>query len=202
MKNITFEGLDDLQPLQIDKVRSEAQALVEALASESQSKLAIGEHLSNLRGLLKRKFVGFLKANFDMSVATAYRYIDLYAAAKSKMPKPVLEMAVRQGVRLNAQTLKKSPPPKTEDKGKIQQYLASLRPTRVEIHKSTDLLLKECVNFVSVRYQQVPNRSKPGFQRDLIGMLMTKFGVASDQMYSPAAVPENFRVVRGRPKAA
>ena len=199
---LKIEGLEKLSAHDQDRVKIEARALAEALAEENQSKLAIGEHLSNLRGVLKRRFLKFLKDNFKMSQATAYRYIDLYGVAKSKMPKPVLEMAVRQGVRIHPEALKRNPPPKTGDTSKIQEYLDKLRPTRIEVHKSTDILLKECVNFCYLRYQQVPNKQKPNFQRSLLGMLMTKFGIASDQMYSPVAVPSSFIVHRGRPKAA
>lgn len=204
----TFQGLGKLEPNEQDKVRQEAKLLAEAMKTEVMSKLSIGEHLSELRKILepKRVFVSFLKQwateyALPMSKATAYRYIELFTTAHSKMPKPVLEMALQRGTKINAAVLAQNPPPKTEDKSKIQEYLDNLKTDRVEVIPGPDTLLKECVNFVGTRWEKLPNnhKSRTAFMRSLIGMLMARFGVASELSFAPMAIPESFRAKRGRP---
>lgn len=202
----TFHGLSKLEPNEQDKVKAESQKLTEALRSETQSKLAVGEALVRLRDVLEPKkiFVSYLRYAFEMSVPTAYRYIEYYTTAHSKLPKPVIEMALQRGAKIDIAAIEKNPPPDTKDKGKIIEYLSNLRPVRVEVAQSPDLILKECVNFVSTRWDRLPNnqRAKVTFMRNLIGMLMTKFGTASEQTFSPMAIPDNFRTARGRPRIA
>jgi hypothetical protein len=204
----TFQGMSKLEPNEQEQVKAEAKLLTEAMKTEVVSKLAIGEHLYALRKILepKRVFVGFLNEwskahSLPMSKATAYRYIDLYTTAHSKMPRPVLEMAIQRGAKLNAQTLAQNPPPQTTDKTKIAAYLDNLKNTRIEVVAGPDVLLKECVNFVATRWEKLPNNSKArtAFMRALIGMLLAKFGVASELSFSPMAVPDHFRAKRGRP---
>lgn len=201
-----FHDWSKLEPHDQDRVRQETLKLEEARGLESKSKLGQGEHLSKLQSILlpKKMFLSYIKEVFGMSRATAYRYIELYAVAQSKLPSPVLDMAIQSGTRINAQILKDNPPPKTEDRSKIQEYLSNLRPMRVEVAKSPDVLLKECVNFVSTRWGQLPSnhKARTAFVQSLVGMLLGKFGIANTQSFSPMAVPENFKSQRGRKKAA
>jgi len=202
----TFHGWSKLEAFEQDKVRQETLKLEEARGLESKSKLGQGEHLAKLQSILlpKKMFLSYIGEVFGMSRPTAYRYIDLYNAAQSKLPAPILEMAIRNGTKINAQILKANPPPKTEDRSAIKKYLDNLSPMRVEVAKSPDQLLKECVNFVSTRWSQLPNnhKTRTAFVQALVGMLLGKFGIASTQTFAPMAVPDTFKAQRGRRKAA
>ena len=173
--------------------------------------LEVGEHLDNISRLLtpKRQFNKWLMwwlstRRKAKSRSWAYQTLREYQDIKASTPHPVLEMAKQQGTKLTADVLLHNPPPKTEDRGKIAEYLSTLRPTRVEVVKSPDMLLKECVNFVFIRWNQLPNnhKSRTAFAQSLIGMLLGRFGIASTQTFSPMAVPDTFRAQRGRRKAA
>jgi len=202
----TFQGWSKLEPNEQASVKTESTALREAQHLESQSKLAIGEHLTKLREILepKRMFLSFLTEVFDMSRATAYRYMNLYSLAQQALTPPVLEMAIQRSTRITPEMLKANPAPVTTDRSKIAEYLSSLKPIRVEVAKSPETLLKECVNFVSSRWDQLPQhqRTRQTFINSLVGMLLNRFGVASEKSFAPIAIPESFKGARGRPRKA
>jgi hypothetical protein len=207
----TFQGLAKLEPNEQDLVRREARALAHAMKGEAVSKLSIGEHLAALRKVLepRRIFVAFLKQwsseyALPMSRATAYRYIEQYNVAYSALPSNVLEMAVRKGTKIGTEALVSNPPPETQDQGEIEKYLDNLKTTRVEVVAGPDTLLRECVNFVGTRWDKLPagdHKARTKFMGSLIGMLLAKFGVASEQSFAPMAIPDTFRAVRGRPRS-
>lgn len=217
MKSITLapavrlddlKGWSELGQLEKQLVREETQNLADALYNESQSRLIIGEHLIKLRKVLlpKHMFLIHLSLLFKMSRATAYRYIKEYEEAKKKLPKPVLEMAKRKGIKaIHIKRVEHHPPaPKTKDPVKIEKYIDSLKSatSHPEVIHTSDTLLKECVNFVSSRFDKLPHNGKTrtAWVRSLIGMLMTKFGMGTEQPFGPMAIPDNFRSTRGRPK--
>ncbi len=201
----TFQGWSKLEPNEQETIRTESNLLMEARHLEAKSKLAQGEHLTKLRDILepKRMFLAFLLEVFDMSRATAYRYIDLYSTAQVHLPAPVLEMAIQKGTRITPKLLEENPAPVTTDRGKIIEYLTSLKTVRAEpADKSVDDILKECVNFIGTRFQQLPQNTKTrsNFIRSLVGMLLNKFGIATESTFTPIAIPESFRASRGRPR--
>lgn len=205
----TFQGLSKLEPNEQDKVRQEDRLLANSMKTEAVSKLSIGEHLTNLRKILEPKhiFVAFLKQwsseyALPMSRATAYRYMDMYDTAYSALPGPILERAIQKGTKMGAEILAFHPPPQTEDPTEIEKYLDGLKQNRVEVVPGPDLLLRECVNFVGTRWAKLPgdHTSRTAFMQSLVGMLMAKFGVASEQTFHPMAIPESFRAQRGRPR--
>lgn len=207
----TFQGWEKLEPNEQTKLTVETHALEKAANTFEMSNLEIGEHLDNISSVLtpKRQFNKWLMWWLETrkkakSRSWAYQALAEYQSIKTHIPKPVLEIAKEQGIKLNAITLAQNPPPKTQDKGKILEYVNNLKPMRIEIAKSPDTLLKECVNFVGTRWAQLPtnHKARTAFMRGLMGMLLAKFGVASEQSFAPMAIPDSFRVTRGRPKAA
>ena len=137
-----------------------------------------------------------------MSRATAYRYMEMYDTAYSALPQPVLERAIQKGTKLGANVLAFGEPPTGNDATEIEKYLDGLKQNRVEVVPGPDILLRECVNFVGTRWEKLPNdhKSRTAFMQSLVGMLLAKFGVASEQTFYPMAIPESFRAQRGRPR--
>jgi hypothetical protein len=210
---VNFEGLKGWEKLdqKTQKIAiEETYAVIGALASEAESRLEAGKHLIELRKALpKNMFLACMKVNFHMSQATAYRYINHYESTSKKLPKPVLDVVMRRAYRpAQIKRIEDNPPPKTSDPIKIGRYLDKLEKTpiemRPEVVANPDTSLRECVNFVTSRYARLPNNSRTrlAWVRSLVGMLMTKFGLQSEQRFEPMAIPEGFKVHRGRPKAA
>ncbi len=193
-------------------VMIETQALTEEMVKYGMSRLAIGERLLNLREILepKRKFVNFLNTQCRFSRATAYRYINTYLSVKDRVPEVVLRTAIARGFDItNAALVEKMPPPKTHDRTKIVKYLEKMeeyrreeRSTAAEPEYDPDLLMREALNFVSMRFSRLPlnNRARGEWLEQLIGMILSDFGVRKEQSFAPVPVPEAFRVMRIRPK--
>lgn len=203
-----LKGWDDLNPNDQKTVSEETAELQREIIQEGRSKLAIGEHLFHIQEILqpRRMFVAYLK-NFRFSRATAYRYIELFQAVSDKLPAPVLTIALEKGfARIRPEAIENQPPPKTENKAKILEYLESVEKARKPVPREEsydpDLLMKECYNFVHLRFQRLPNnhRTRTNWMRNLVGMLVTELGVSTEQNFSPVAIPESFRVKPGRPK--
>lgn len=195
-----FVGWGKLQPKEQQTVRRETENVTEALMQEGQSKIAIGESLATLRAILQPQhmWLALLKGQFHMSRATAYRYIDEYQKVAKALPRNVLAVAKQRGFKIKAKAMAKNPPPVTSDVSQIVHYLEKLeRPVVVNPPKTedTDMLLRECVNFVRTRFQRLPNnhRTKATFITSLIGMLLSTFGISSQVAYSPMAVPDHFK---------
>lgn len=206
-----FAGWKKLSPDEQTAVKTETAGVLAARLLEGKSKIAIGQHLLNLRVILepKRMFVAFLKHSFHMSQASGYRYINLYELGESLLPAPVLEAAITRGTPIRKSQIAENPPPKTNDPIAISAYLGSLEelPKRslvAALESDPEQLMKECVNFVSSRYARLEGtpRQKQKWVSNFVGMLMTKFGLESERTYGPIPVPETFVVKRGRPAEA
>jgi len=210
-----LEGLKGWEKLdgKTQKAAVEAsRSILESLKNENESRMEAGKHFIELRKLLpKGMFLSSLRETFHMSRATAYRYMDGYESAAKKLPKPVMDVVMRRAYRrAQIKRIEENPPPAkvTKDPIQIGKYLDNLEKTPIEIKDdtpaNTDTLLRECVNFVSSRYARLPNnsRTRSTWVRSLVGMLMTKFGIGTEQSFEPMAIPDKFRVVRGRPKTA
>lgn len=204
-----LKGWDKLSQDEQTLVRRETQATKEALYMEGQSKLATGEHLHNVRPILEREkmFVAYLDKNFGMSRRTAYRRIELYTSATQKLPTNILEAVIGRGVDIRPQAIENAPPaPKTSDPVVISEYVAALESVPYRSQEppeaNPDTLMKECLNFVGTRFDRLPSTGRVRSQwiQSFVGMILARFGVASQQSFSPTAIPEKFKVVRGRPK--
>lgn len=222
-----FEKLNDGEKA---AVISETQFLAGALLQHGQSKLAVGEHLSKLRDVLEphNLFGRYLK-NFHFSKRTAYRYITGFKNAQKILPNSVLTAAMARGVNIVGDTdqkplgiyteaVAKLPPPKDATEVQANTWLDQIEQVKKEaksqagtvsvfaqiVPSDPQSLLKECYRFVSIRYKRLPNnsRTRAAWVKALVGMVMTELGVAGEQTFAPQAVPEEFRVQRGRPKMA
>jgi hypothetical protein len=206
----SLKGWDKLDEKTQQTALEEAGYVLQWIQNENHSRAEVGKHFIELRKLLpKGMFLAALRDTFHMSRATAYRYIEMYESISKKLPKPVLDVVLRRAYRPSQiKRIEDNPPPKTSDAIRIGRYLDKLEKTPVEVKQEpqadTDMLLRECINFVTSRYSRLPNnsRARAAWVRSLVGMLMTKFGIGAEQRFEPMAIPEKFRVVRGRPKAA
>lgn len=205
-----LKGWSKLEHHEQQVVREETKAVTEARRNEDESRLEVGKHLIELRKILEPHgmFLAHIKSSFGFSRATAYRYMDEYTDASKKLSKPVLEIVMRRGYRPEQmKLLQDNPPPKTSDPVVIRKHLDKIErmPREVKpepIHHSADTYLKECLNFVSNRYDKLPrnSRTRTAWVVSLIGMLMTKFGWGSGQTFEPMAIPDMLKTFRGRPK--
>jgi hypothetical protein len=189
------------------------QSLSEEMEKCGLSKLAIGQQLVRLREILepKRKFCDYLRRNFPTcSMATAYRWIEQYEMAKDKLPEGFMKVAMSQGYHvIDADMVELLPPPKTQDRKKIVAYLQRLkearkqeRALRDETSVNQEMAMRECFNFVLSRYERLPTQSRERGQwlEVLFGMILSEVGSNTKRYFTPIEVPDNFRVVRGRPR--
>ena len=205
---LTFiEGWENLSAEEQGTVRDETQAARTALISEGQSRLTVGEHLIAIRDILepKKMWTSYLRTTFHMSVATAFRYIKYFEVNAKRLPKPVFAVALEMGYSLPAKAIESTNPPKTDDREKIMQYLDRINkpaPKSQPAESNPDELMKSCIHFVGLQFSKLPKNSRirGNFARNLIGMEMTVFGMGNEQSFAPVGIPENFRVVRGRPR--
>lgn len=204
-----LRGWDKLQASEQETVRQEDAALVEVMNQQWQSQLAGGRNLVAIQKVLhpRRIFVAYLKKRFHRDVATAYRWIELYRANEHLAP-AVLEAAIDRGfTAVQLRVIADNPLKGKTDPKSVDQYLdeivAKAKKSNVESIDDPDALLKECLNFVSSRYERLPKaqRTRTNWVRSLLGMQMTRFGMATEQTLAPVAIPDWFKAVRGRPKA-
>jgi hypothetical protein len=216
----TLPGWDTMPRKDQIYLEKETRALGSALHDFGQSRLAIGERLSNIQERLpKGMFTSYLKT-FHFKRSTAYKHITSYKNAVQWMPDPILKVAMERNMPLLGEkddeplgvytvSAKRLPPPKTEDKNKINQYLDTLeedarkrsnRPKKAGVTESEDDLLKQAYRFIAGRLEKVTARRKRQFIGRLAGMLLSDIGVSQAQSFDPEAVPEEFVPVVGRPR--
>lgn len=200
----------------------ETQALTEELVKHEMSRLGMGKHLKNLRSVLEPKkiFVKYVKSRYgdQFSIATAYRWIEIYENTEDKVPDVVLSTAIAHGYDVIStgmmEKMKTIPQPKTQDRVKIVHYLekvkAAQKASETEERSVTafpeydlEVMKKELINFAGLRYDRLPQAPKvrQKWATEVIGMLLSRFNMKATE-FNPIEVPEGFRVVRGRPKSA
>jgi hypothetical protein len=202
-----LSGWAKLQSNEQAIMTEQTQAIAAALHGVSQAKITVGEHLSKVRDVLepKRIFTKYLKTIFHMSKATAYRYIDLYAAAKTVLPAPVLEAAMmRPDDVFTVKSLKAAPrPPRTTNVVKINEYLDGLQhqkgPRLVAERKSADEIQKALFHSASLLLSKLPKTKKLAVLASVTAYLLSEIG-AEEMSIKPVAIPESFRIQRGRPR--
>lgn len=202
-----IEGWDLLEQGELEVVLTNDAIAVEARQGELENKLKFGRALREIRNVLEEKrglWMAYLKHRFHMSIPTAYRYIERADKAEAKLPKPVLNMAIKLGYDINPKAIENTRPPQGNDHDEIVRYLdrvTTLRPRSVTIEKSTDDILKEWLNCVTLGWNKLPPspRARANTLRTHIGMLMTQFGISNPTTFDPVAIPDHLRVFRGRP---
>jgi hypothetical protein len=220
--------LEDLPENEQVVLQTEGEALATAMLIQGFSRLAIGAHLIKVQAILEPhgRFGRFLR-RFRFTARTAYRYIQRYENASANLPDAILKAAMLRGIDISGESpeaplgkyttaAKRLPPPSepTPDQAAtwLDQVVAVQKAEVIDrstpelvapVPQDPDTLLKECYRFVSIRYKKLPIGSKvrSRWVHQLTGMLMTELGVSHPQPISPIAVPDDFRVGRGRPPA-
>lgn len=211
-------------------VIAESQALTVALIKHGQSRIEVGQHLATLQSILVPYgvFNRFLK-NFHFSERTANRYVTAFKNAKAGLPEPVIKAALARGMNIMGEqdnkpfgayteAVKLLPPPSQATEAQANAWLDSIENAKkqqrsvtstlvaggevgVVIPQDAHVLLKECYRFVQLRYARVAAQERGEFVQQLVGMILTMAQVKPTK-FAPVNVPEDFAVVRGRPKTA
>lgn len=204
-----IEGWDLLEQNEIETVLTNDAIAVEARQSELENKLKFGKALLEIREVLEPKrglWMAYLKHRFHMSIPTAYRYIDRVEKTEAKLPKPVVNLAIKLGYDINPKAIENTRPPQSNDQEEIKRYLdrvTTIRPKATSIEPpSSDTLIKEWLNCVILGWNKLPQnpRTRANVLRNYIGMLMTQFGISNPTSFEPVAIPDHVRVYRGRPR--
>lgn len=219
---------DRLDATEQKTVKTEGEHLAIALLNHGRSRLAIGEHLVNIRTVLepKKLFVKFLK-NFHFSVKTAYRYMNGFSNAKRELPETVLSAAMARGYNMIGESEQKPlgiytnavrqlPPPKDPTQSQANQWLDSVEQVRkkskssvtefspeiVSVPQDPGTLLKECYRFVENRFKKLPEnaRERSRWMKDLIGYQLFMAGIDKSTAFLPKTPPADFKAERGRPR--
>ena len=220
----TLAFWDKLNEGEQEIVVAEGRLLAQAMLQFGTSRLAIGERLTKLQGILEpHNIFGKFLRNFHFSKRTAYRYIKAFEHAKNLLPATILTAAMVRGVNivgendirpLGAYTsaVAKLPPPKNATEIQANTWLDQIENVKKEERgggtmftmpapSDPQTLLKECYRFVSLRYKRLPNstatRSK--WIKSFVGLVLSDLGVAGQQTFVPQNVPDEFKVQRGRP---
>jgi len=206
----SIEGWSELDAKIRSSVETHTASAKKQLSIIRDSRLGVGKDLFEIRKLLlpHKMWISFLRIAFGWSERTAYRWITEYEQTSKDVPPMVLQIAIER----NSQAItkpeirKKYPLPKTENPREIADYLDKIdhvhapRPILVQ-EPDVDQRLKGCLNFVGNHFSKIKaKREKQYFIDNLLGMELTKFGIASAMRIGPLAIPDDFQVLRGRPK--
>lgn len=198
-------------------VKTETEHLAAAHAGQVTLRIEMGEHLTNLQGVLepKRLFQKYL-ASLKFTPRTAYRYIGAYKAVKERVPDYALRLAAARGIDLvgyqesrpfgpYTEPIAQLPPPKDPDK--VGEWLDRLEEKKKALPRkssgrspSPDASLKQAYRSVTAAFKRLPSgKGRVAWSKRLLGLLMTEFGLPA-QTIEPEAVPEGFQAVVGRPR--
>lgn len=220
----TIKGWDKLSGEERSSVILESQKLGRTLLMHSQSRLAIGEHLVTLHGILEphRMFQSYLK-NFHFSERSAYRHMKSYENSKTILPATIMKAAMVRNVQILGESSDKPlgiytaaaaalPPPVDATETQANEYLDQLEAVRKTKQKDDvqvmvprydqNVLMKECLRFVASRYSRLPNRkaTREAWVQKFFGMCLSEFGMSAQSALAPLSVPEQFAAPkRGRP---
>lgn len=205
-------------------VEKDTKALAEAFQSLGRSRLAIGEHLTNIHERIGgTMFSGYIEA-FHFKRSTAFKAMKEYKNAVHWLPEPVLRAAMRRNMPIMGEKddqplgiytdhVKRLPPTKSEDPVKIDQYLDSIEESRKRSRARSskkleateldfDVVTMEAYRFSVLRIQRLSNRrgEKRRFLDKLVGLLLTEIGVSGKQTFEAEAIPDGYRAQVGRPR--
>lgn len=200
-------GWGELKENARDEVKNETIAAYEDRKTERESRLSLGKRLSHVRSILEPVggWVSWCHDVFNMSVATAYRYIKNFQIVSNKVPKPVLTVALQLGYELPAKKIESSRPPKSQNQQEIVRYLerinSSTKSKVVVIEHNPDDVLKVLLNEFILGFNKLPKipRTRTTAFTRLVGMMMTQTGFTKPMSFEPVAIPDRMRVHRGRP---
>lgn len=203
----TIDGWDELEVSDQKTVKDEVTNLDKALITAGTARLAIGEHLNNIRTVLepKRMFTRFLGCCTKFSRATAYRYIDLYKAAANVLPEPIMKQAMLRGMdRINMKAVEAIRAPKTTNVTRIDEYLTALdRHKEPSGHDPTpDDLKRRLYTAIHSAVQYLPSSpaARIRWLREVVGIGLTELGISDNQTFKPVPIPTAFVTIKGRPR--
>ena len=174
------------------EVQNAGVKLASALVNLGRSRLAIGEHLEKIQGILEPKncFGKFLKL-FHFTPRTAYRYIRGYQHARASLPQPIMEAAMAKGLNMIGESENKPlgkysnviqmvPMPQRATPAKAAAFVERLEQVRKEQSKKKrkpratngNLTLERCFEFVQARYSKLPDDI--AVRRDWVNRLVTR----------------------------
>lgn len=130
-------------------VQAEGRLLAQSLLINGASRLAVGEHLTKLQGVLEphNLFGRFLK-NFHFSKRSAYRRITEFRNAKGALPEAILKAASVRGIAIAGETeakplgvyteaVKRLPVPTSADPVQANTWLDQIEQVRKDVRAET-----------------------------------------------------------------
>jgi hypothetical protein len=210
------------------EVMTETQLLSVAVIANMESRIAIGQHLTRLQEILTPYgvFNRFLRT-LHITVRSANRYVAGYKNAKAGLPENVLKVAVARGVNVMGDTeakpfgaytevIKQLPPPTAPTQEQAVAYVDAIENARKQARSTaategdvtvTPMEPQEAQKVAYRQFQLVFNKLpqnknvRKAWLKNHVGHILTLAG-ESTTTFNPIAVPEDFNVQRGRPKAA
>lgn len=211
-------------------IQHEGRELLRAVQAHGASKLAIGEHLKNIKTTLiphRGAWDSFLQSFvYKFTRRTAERYITAYENIHSRFPAAIVNAAMVRDMPILAYDSKKPlgiytsavkalPPPKNPTPAEAGEYLDKLdakvkRQRTAAAGKEPDLLdefrsdpvfmQKHSFRIVKNNIMRLPPRQRRGWLTKLVGMLLTEINSSTDLIVSAIDIPEDFNQGKGRPK--
>lgn len=174
------------------------------------------------RGILPK-----IMAGFGIRVREGYRLIGAFNNAQDAFQSEhILKAAMVQGLDIKSYDPKKPlgkytqvvhalPPPRNPDPEAANRYVAQLKQTYAErrkamkakgkkddsadIEHSPEFLLEREYRGIKNALEEIPTRKRQRWFEQLVGMSLTKMGIASPMTFHPEAIPEELDRGRGRP---
>lgn len=219
-----------LSPKDQEALVERDRELTAARVVHGMSGLAIGQFLHEVNELLTpyNAYYKYLRSK-NIPPKTSYRYIRGYENAVNHFPEPVLRVAVARNLRIVSDDERKplgeyteafrslGAPPKDPERAvkyvdDMQTYVKERRARLKRTGKSPKSVaelaviedpkeaLKYAYRSLSIYIKKLPaGTRKMNWLDHLVGMLLTDMGVSS-RSFEAAAVPEDFRAKRGRPR--
>lgn len=200
----SLKGWDTLVSSERAALVREHAALTAGVERLGKAWIEVGQHLKAIRDVLEphRMFDAYLKLTpFGLSRATAYRRIKIAEKAKRVLQPNLFNFALLNGLdRVNVDTVKVIPPPKSSDPKVMREYLKSVSGKEMTAASDPEVMKKECINVIRSRYDRLPSdwtgRKRSDWIRSVCGMAMALIGVSGEQRIAPEAIPIDW--IRGR----
>jgi len=200
-----LKGWDSLAQSEKAAIKKEHTALTDGMERLGKAWIEVGERLKALRDVLEPHgmFDSYLKLSpFGLSRSTAYRRIRVAEKARRYLKPDLFRFALLSGLdKVNVETIKIVPPPKSSDPKVMREYLRTVSG-HPKVAFDAEVMKKECVNFIRTRWEKLPaewaGRKKSDWMRSLCGMAMNVAGVSGEQKIEVEAIPIDW----GRRKAS
>ncbi len=203
-------------------IKTHTGEFLQARQSNVESRLAMARSLYELQSDLEGRglFIKYLEENLDYSYRTAYRLIEGWKRVSKQLPEKVLDGAMERGMDIlgyqaskpfgpYTAVIKELPPPKTGDVAKYLQTVEERRKALPSPQKAAKAgrkadpaaALVGAYRSASSWYRRIglTGKARGKWAAELLSYLMAEFGLPA-QRIEPAAAPEGFKAVLGRPK--